>query len=137
MFKKGNVANPSGRPKMPKELREVVMMTTVEYKTIVTKVMNMTAAEMQEKMNDPKTRVIELSVLSVFVNAIKHGDYKRLDNLVSRVIGTMNMDININGQIVHTAESVRYVVSLPSNGFDQLREVGNEPLQLSKEPDKP
>lgn len=94
-FKKGQSGNPNGRPKMPKELREAKRMRKTEFIGLLVKYLGHTLEELGAAKKDKKTPAIDRIVIAIVLNAIKHGDYKRLDFLMDRIIGKVQAKVDM------------------------------------------
>jgi len=121
-FKKGQSGNPGGAKKMDPKVKEILNLNREDYIKLVNSNLNLTMSEMQAKLKDPKTVGLELIILSILMNGIKEGDYKRLDSLLNRSIG--RVPLPIEGEIEHSGrlEHAHAVVhiEIPSNGFDRV-----------------
>lgn len=84
---KGQVLNPSGRPKLPEYIKEARKMTQVKFADILYKHINSTKIELEKIMNDPKTPALDLIVVMVLAEAVKTGDEKKLNFILDRTIG--------------------------------------------------
>jgi hypothetical protein len=86
-FVKGQSGNPGGMPRIPDHLRGIASLTQGEVTKIVSKYARMTCGELQAVGDSADTPVLEVAIASVFMQAIKHGDYTRLAFLLDRAIG--------------------------------------------------
>lgn len=86
-WKPGQTGNPGGRPKLPKELREVKEFTTDEIKRVIAKYMRMTKGELEvvlDKGNSKTLPMFEAMIASVISNAWKTGDFSKIEFLLNR-----------------------------------------------------
>lgn len=100
-FIKGQSGNPGGKPKYA--------LTRDSFRKIVAKYAGMNSVEIDKAMNDPNTTVIEHSVISGFVKAMKDGDMNRLNFFLERSIGKATespQELNVNLQQVPNAELI-------------------------------
>ena len=84
---KGQVLNPNGRPKVPEHIKEARKMTQIKFADILYKHINSTHGELQDMMDNPETPALDMIVVKVLAEAIKHGDEKRLNFILDRTIG--------------------------------------------------
>lgn len=94
-FKPGQSGNPNGRPPMPKELREAKKMNKIKFMELLVKYLGATLEDLQKAKKDKKTPSLDRIVISVIINAINKGDEKRLEFLMSRIIGKVKSDIDL------------------------------------------
>ena len=94
-WKPGQSGNPNGRPPMPKEVREAMNMNKILFAELLTKYLGKTLEELVETQKAKDTAALDRIVISVITNAIKKGDDKRLDFLMTRIIGKAESKIDI------------------------------------------
>jgi len=96
-FKPGQSGNPKGRPKLPEDVLESRKQNTVSVARILNKFMNMNIEELKLLMNDKKTQNLELMIGRIIIEAIKTGDYTRLNFILDRSIGKIvdKMEIKV------------------------------------------
>lgn len=106
-FKKGQSGNPNGRPGLPKELREAMKMTKKEFSELMIKYLQSTHAELKNSLENSQTKTLDKIVISIILNAIKNGDEKRLDFLMTRIVGKAKSEVDITsgGEPVNFAMS--------------------------------
>lgn len=83
LFVKGQVANPTGRPKLPEHLRDVKTLTRVEVVATLSKFFRMPAIELERLAAKGCTEVSGLE-RSIIKNIL---DYTRLGFLLDQAIG--------------------------------------------------
>lgn len=83
----GQSGNPSGRPKIPKELQAIRSLSQIEVAKIVSKYAHMSQTEVAVLLKDPLLPMIEAAVASIFAHAVARGDYARLSILLDRAVG--------------------------------------------------
>lgn len=86
MFKKGQSGNPSGRPKLPRELQGIRELTADEIKRIITKYGDMTKADLAIEIASNSISVLHLSIANILYKATE-GDVAKLSFLLDRSIG--------------------------------------------------
>ena len=86
-FKPGQSGNISGRPKLPPELRAIAELTVDEIKRTIAKYGRMSAAQVQDVIENPATTMIELYIATIFATGAKVGDYAKLAFILDRSIG--------------------------------------------------
>lgn len=110
-FKPGKSGNPSGRPKLPKDIVEARNMNRIELERLINKFINMPREELAAYAQKQGATAIEMMIASIVSKAILKGDNKRLDFLLNRLVGKVPENHN------HTGLSVPQVlVTIPDNG---------------------
>ena len=96
-FKKGEVANPNGRPKLPPDLVKARRLNQAEVGRVINKYMNMSVEDIRADMSQPDTKALEAMIGKIIIEAHKHGDYSRVNFLFDRMIGkvTEKMEIKV------------------------------------------
>lgn len=107
-FIKGQSGNPKGRPKMDPELLAVSKMTHSYITQVINKYSAMTRAQIQAKIKDEDTPMIECTVASIYVKALQTGDYMKLNFLLDRAIGKVTEQLEIKNK--HTIFSTTFEV---------------------------
>lgn len=98
-FKKGEVANPNGRPrKFVSQLREQGYKLS-EVNDAIQVLMSMTVDELKDVYQDPKATVLEKTVASAIRKSIEKGSLYSIETLLTRVYGKPKeqMDLNASG----------------------------------------
>ncbi len=83
----GQSGNPSGRPRLPDELRAIRALTSLEVCKLVSKYARMSFSELEALLESKSIPVIELTIASIFAKAFESGDFTRLSFLLDRAIG--------------------------------------------------
>lgn len=86
-WQKGQSGNPAGPGVLTPELKKARKLTSKATVEILSKCIFMTRDEISTRLNEPETPGIELAILTVLANCIKHGDATRLNFLLDRLIG--------------------------------------------------
>lgn len=93
----GQTGNP--RAKDSGEIKQIVKdlgrLNLKRALNIFNDICNLTANELQIKMRDPETTVIELMVLRMAAEAIKTGDHMKFNTIVDRLIGKISDKIDL------------------------------------------
>lgn len=84
---KGVSGNPSGRVALPPELVGIKSLSQHEVTKLVSKYARMNKTELLGAVNDEGAPVLEVAIASIFVQAVKQGDFTRLGWLLDRAIG--------------------------------------------------
>lgn len=109
-FVKGVVTNPTGPKPLPTDIKESRKLTQVEFERLVNKYLYGDKNELQKATADPKTPLIELMIGSILHKGIIQGDERRLEFLLSRLIGKVVQPIEHSGP-----EAPKVVVYIPEN----------------------
>jgi len=108
LFKPGQSGNPSGRPKMPKELKEAKTLNQIQVAQLLNKFTHMTAKQLEERFNDPNATTMELMICKIVHQAIKTGDQARMNFLLDRMVGKVADNVNFEGKLAVEAD-ITYV----------------------------
>lgn len=100
-FKKGQSGNPLGGRLASGLSRQLRSLTLESYKEIIKLVMSGSVEALKEKAQDPKATALEVGIITSTLKAIKTGDYETLEKIVSRVVGKIPDEININSNNVN------------------------------------
>ena len=76
-----------GKHPSPPELAHARKLTRMEFELICAKYLNATKEQIKEATKDPNLTMLEAMIVSLINKAIVHGDQKRLDFLLDRLIG--------------------------------------------------
>ena len=98
-FKKGQSGNPKGRPKDPPDLKEAKQLCKKSLTKTLNKYLFKTKSELLVDAKNPETTMLEHVVIKVLVLAEKHGDHKRLDWLIERIIGKVKEELEVSGSV--------------------------------------
>lgn len=93
----GKSGNPSGRPKLPEELKDC---TAGELKLLIWRLWKTKVAELKKMVaEDSEAGAGEQVVAQVFLKAIEYGDPQRLDYLLNRLIGKVKEVVEVEGSV--------------------------------------
>ncbi len=126
-FKKGQSGNPSGRPKLPKELAEIKVISSTEVKHTISKCLRMNRLELHNLIQDPKSSVLELSISSGLTSIVKYGDLYKLSFLLDRVIGRIKQEVVVATEAEQEEQFILENMPLP-----QLRQLARECLAAAE-----
>lgn len=100
-FKPGQSGNPSGFPKMDPRSRVIKELTLAAYRNCVDLVCTGNIAALEAMKNDATIPAIQMAVAAALATAMRTGDYDTIEKIVSRVIGKIPEEININSTNVN------------------------------------
>ncbi len=90
-FKAGKSGNPTGITSLPPELRAIKSLTPREVARVIAKFWRLDIDTLQTEIKGMKLSVGEMAIASIFANAIKHGEEKKLNFLLDRAIGRIQV----------------------------------------------
>lgn len=76
-------------------------LTKEEYKFRILNILAMDVREIQDYLRDPDQCALDRWIASITLRGIKEGDPKRLDYFMNRIIGPIETNVKIQGQINH------------------------------------
>jgi hypothetical protein len=115
-FKKGQSGNPRGRPVEPPELKLMKRLTRQELVEVGELVIMGDIATLKRLRTDDRCTVLKGMFISVCLKILRDGDMEKFDKLISRFIGKVKDEIDLN----HSGEvKGRVLVMLPSNGREK------------------
>src|SRR4051812_46833163 len=123
LWKPGQSGNPSGKPKMPEELRSITMLTKDETARLIAKYGRMTKSELTEAIQRHDIPMIELTIASIYAQAAKGGDFTRMAFLLDRTIGKVENEIVVKQRMVEELQTL---------SDDQLLEMAQTKLLEAK-----
>lgn len=83
-WKPGQSGNPSGRPKLPDELRLIASLTQDEITKYVSKYSRMDPQELDELVEARAVPMLEIVIARIFQESALRGDFSRLGFLLDR-----------------------------------------------------
>ena len=108
-FKKGEVANPNGRPRKFVSLLKEQGYKLSEVNDAIQVLMSMTMDELAEAYKNPNATILEKTVANALRKSLEKGSLYSLDTLMSRVYGkpkeTVSQEVTINTVNVKVVES--------------------------------
>ncbi len=99
---KGQSGNPKGRTPMPPHLRRAKRMNKVDFQELLQKYVTYSKAQLIELAENDELPAMDLIVTRVLLEAIIHGDEKRLGFILDRLIGKLPSHIDLSGSIETT-----------------------------------
>src|SRR6266581_3752396 len=86
-FAKGEIHNPRGRPKIPQELKLAKKLRRATFEIVGHRYIMLPVKQLRVRHKDENLPAIDVLVISIILQAIKHGDSARLNFLLDRLIG--------------------------------------------------
>lgn len=86
-FKKGEVANPNGRPRKYVSLLKEQGYKLSEINDTIQNMMSMDLAELQKVNDNPKATILEKTIAAAMIKSLKNGSLFSLETLLTRVYG--------------------------------------------------
>jgi hypothetical protein len=96
-WQKGQSGNPAGRTPLSPEIREIRRLNNENLPAILNKFLDMDREQLNEVAQNPKTPAMELILIKVITEAVKHGDHHRLGFLFDRILGKQADTLNVVG----------------------------------------
>lgn len=115
-FQKGKSGNPRGRPVDPPEIKLMKKLTRQELIEVGEMVIMGDVATLKKLRGDDRCTVLKGMFISICLKILRDGDMEKFDKLMSRFIGKVKDEIDLN----HSGEiKGRVLVMLPSNGREK------------------
>jgi len=86
-FKKGEVANPTGRPRKYVSLLKEQGYKLAEINDTIQNMMSMNIDELKDVYDNPKATILEKTIANAMVKSLKKGSLYSLETLLTRVYG--------------------------------------------------
>lgn len=115
-FVKGQSGNISGRPKKDPLIAEAEKLTRQEFAGRLLEFANMTKSEMKKKIENPKTKMLELMFGRLLFDAA-NGKIEATKVILDRVLGKVREDDSASGAL---PASAKIIVQLPPNGYEAI-----------------
>lgn len=96
-FKKGQSGNPKGPAPLPEDIKEARKITQIEFERLANKYLSARKEDIAKASADPNTPVLELIISSIIHKAVVEGDERRLDFLLTRLIGKVVQPVAHSG----------------------------------------
>ena len=88
-FKKGEVHNPTGKSRMPEELKRANKLTRIQFDTLLNRFLQMKTPELNDIMSSDESPQIEKLVGSIIREAVNKGCPIRLNFLLEKIMGKL------------------------------------------------
>ena len=120
-FKKGEVANPKGRPKVPEEIRMMKKFNREWVEVHITEMLKKSVTEIEEILKNKDHMSIDHFIARIILMGIIKGDSMRLNFLFDRVIGKVTNveEIKISKPFMIESLDGNKTITL---GSDEVRE---------------
>jgi len=96
-FKKGEVANPNGRPRKYVSLLKEQEYKLSEINDTIQVMMSMDTEELKTVWDNPKATILEKTIASAMRKSLEKGSLYSLDTLLTRVYGKPKEQIDFKG----------------------------------------
>ena len=96
-FKKGEVANPNGRPKKYVSLLKEQGYKLSEINDTIQAMMAMDIEELKEVWDNPQATILEKTIANAMMTSLKKGSLYSLETLLSRVYGNPKQMTELTG----------------------------------------
>ena len=126
-FKKGETANPKGRPQMLPEMHLMETISKQEIKMLLTRMLRMPVAELKAMLNDETKPAHEMAIARLVGTALARGDEKRMEFIYNRLVGKVREEHNVTHSMKPFDEQVA----------DFIEETEREALPVPIEPEEP
>lgn len=89
-FKPGQSGNPSGRTKLPEEIKQAQKLSKVSMYAALNKFLHWPLEDLEKFCADKSNPVMEMIIAKILVGAHKNGDHMRLNFIFDRLIGKVS-----------------------------------------------
>lgn len=106
-FQPGQCGNPNGRPRLPEDLKVVTKLSPAVLKALIDKIAATSLEDLQslhEAGVTNKWGLLEATVVSIWMKALREGDHNRLNFILDRSrIGRVkeSLDVNLIPRVVY------------------------------------
>lgn len=114
-WKKGVSPNPKGRPKCPVSKKAMRGLTQRELEKIGRRILQgnlQDIAILRDKERRGAIPLVDAMILAIVGRIIGKGDAKAFNNLLDRLVGKVQQDINVTGDVA----APRVIITMPDNG---------------------
>ncbi len=95
LFEKGQSGNPSGKAKLPNDIKEVRKVSQFELERAINRLIFLPLEQLRVVIKDPKTSILEIMLATIMAQCAQKGDQQRLEFLLNRMIGKVKDIIDI------------------------------------------
>ena len=107
-FKKGEVANPNGRPKKYVTLLKEQGYKLAEINDTIQAMLSMSLEDLKEVWQNPDATILEKTIANAMRKSLEKGSLYSIETLLSRVYGkpkeTADVNQTVNGEITITLD---------------------------------
>lgn len=107
-FKKGEVANPNGRPKKYVSLLKESGYKLSEINDTIQAMMAMDLDELKSVWDNPKATILEKTIANAMMTSLKKGSLYSLETLLSRAFGNPKQMTELTGA---NSEPIQIVIN--------------------------
>lgn len=86
-FSPGTTGNPTGRPKVPEDLKFAKIINKIEFERLLNKLFKLNASKVEATVIDPEVPISEQIVAAFLVHAKKNASIYHLNFMLDRLIG--------------------------------------------------
>lgn len=102
-FNSGESGNPTGRPKLPKDVRAMLNLNQTEFVRNSNEILNMSIDDLDEVIADQNQTVFKALIARIVNEGIQSGDHKKLEFFLDRIIGKpkQHIEAEVNKKSMH------------------------------------
>ena len=93
-FKKGGPPGP-GRPQLPEDIKKARELNTVELTRILNELVYCSKGELEAKIKNPATDMLEVIGASILLKGADFGDPMRLNFILDRLVGKVKEQVEV------------------------------------------
>jgi hypothetical protein len=126
-WKPGQTGNPKGRGRLPPEIKQLKILSTMELMAGMNEIIRLNVSELKERMNDPNITSLEAGICKILFLAITKGDHIRMDFILNRLIGKSKETIEIQQTAI--AERIKEISAMSEEERLKLAAIEIEKLK--------
>ncbi len=104
-FGLGGAAGP-GRPALPSDIKDARSLNRQEVERTINSFLYMNKVDIEKKLSDKTTTMLEALVGSIILKALATGDQNRMNFLIEQVLGSLPKNYNIRNYSELTDEAI-------------------------------